>query len=246
MKERNDVDQAFAALIEGSAELLTIGKARTPFAALRRQPKRLELDFARIPSMNGPALEEEVRREYAVLHQELSRFEPGVLLFTSAEPAQGVSFTAHNLARMWSAERNMRVLLLELYNGASGLDYDLPAGAPAARDPQKLEETIRRCAGSGLYLLSAHTPQAGGMSGEAWLRLSSSFDRIILDCSPFWHNAAAAKFAPLADGVALISTHAPAKPVIDRFERELNGCGARFLGVIMNAVQEKGPAAQAC
>lgn len=243
MRGVNEVDRAFGALIQESEELLARGRARTPFSALRRQPQRLELDLAGIEEVQAPELSERARKEYAQLHRELTRFEPRALLFTSPEPGQGVSFTAHNLARMWCAKK--KVLLLELYNGQSGLEYELPEGALAVACPQRAEEILRRCPASGLYLLSAHAPEAGGIQGELWLRLRSSFDLIVVDCSSFWHNALAAPLAPLTDGVILVCGHPPVKPVLDRLERDLYAMDGRFIGVIMNAVDYVHPAAQA-
>lgn len=246
MKLRSEVDRAFAALIEASAELLAQGRARTPFSVLRPQPKRIGLDFDRVrstPEMEHP-LTPEQKEGYSALYRELNRFEPRALLFTSPEPGQGVSFTAHNLARMWSSQQGRKVLLLELYNGGSGLSYELPEGAPAAQRPQELEDYIFRCPDNGLYLFSGHATQSGGMEGETWQRLQASFDLIVADCSPFWHNALAAKLAAKTDGVIFICSRPPAKPVVDRLERDLDAAGARFIGVIMNAVDTVRPAAR--
>ena len=237
--EDNKIDIAFGNLISRSEELLEIGRPRVKFSALRPRPKRLDCDLVAVPVLATPGrpLSDRAFAEYSALLAELKRFEPGVLLFTSAEQWQGVIFTAHNIARLWSDDARQRILLAEFYNGQSGLPYELPhtEGAQLVRQPQELERHMRRCPHSGLYLLSCHAPGATGFAGEAWLRLSSTFDLVIIDCSPFWHNALAARFAPLADGVALVAAREPELEVIARFEKELRECGANFMGVIMNS-----------
>lgn len=238
-EEDNKIDIAFGNMIARSEELLDIGRPRVKFSALRPCPKRLECDLAAVSVLGTPGrpLSDRAFSEYSALLGELKRFEPGVLLFTSAEPGQGVSFTAHNIARLWSDDGTQRILLVEFYNGESGLPYELPhtEGAQLVRQPQDIEQYMRRCPHSGLYLLSCHAPGATGFTGEPWLRISSTFDLVIIDCSPFWHNALAARLAPMADGVALVAARAPELEVITRFEKELREGGANFMGVIMNS-----------
>lgn len=234
----NTFDQAFASMIEQSEKIISCGRPAVAFDQLlpKPQPKpRLECELRSIAPVD-PAYDELSERQiqsYQPLIDELLRFEPQSIMFSAIEPGQGVTFTAHNLARLFSQKGS--TLLLELYNGRSGLTYDLPTvqARSIATNPQSLEQHIRRC--GDLYLLSAHVPGAGAFTGGVLKRLKASFDYIIIDCAPYWHNILAPRLAPLVDGVAMIASHKPQDHVIKRFYDELDSSGARFMGLLMNA-----------
>ncbi len=238
----NCLDKAFATMIEQSASILSLGRPMKRFEELLPKPEplaRFECDFDLVVPVEKEAgeISTEKFNVYHPLVEELKRFEPQVTMITALEPGQGVTYTAHHIARLWSDDPLKKTLLLELYNGMSGLDYYLPQveARALAADSQKLEGCLRYSDVADLYLLSLHSAGGAGFTGEVFSRIKASFETVIIDCGPYWHNSLASKLAPLSDGVVLISSHKPDTDLVRRFNDELVGNDARFMGVLMNA-----------
>ena len=235
-----EIDQAFSTLIDKSVELLHIAEPTTAFSKLIpvKPVKRLELDFkllCKIATLPRPLY----TREYQALFTELKRFEPTVLTFSSIEPGQGVTFTATNIARLWAQEeKEKKILLLEFYNGFSGIEYANPKDeeAQTVNDPQLLEEYLTNSPEDNLYLLSVHSSSIKTDIEEFWSRLTSSFDLIIIDAAPKNFNIMTDTIINRSTGVILISSQKPDPVNVKVFQEEVKELKGRFLGVVMNAM----------
>ncbi len=237
----SEIDQAFASLIDKSAEMLNIAHPRTDFSELipvKPEP-RVEIDFNLITTITGNQ-KQRYHQEYQALYSELKRFEPRALTFSALEPGQGVTFTATNIARLWADEdKDKKILLLEFYNGFSGSEYEnyKDEKAQAINEPQSLEDAIGFIESDNLYILSIRSAAAKTDIGEFWQRLKSSFDLIIIDAAPKGFNILTDQAISLSTGVILITAQKPDPVHIKTFERETKELSGRFLGVILNAME---------
>ena len=235
----HEIDLAFTALIDKSAELLNMARPQTSFNTLKpvKIIPRLEIDFELIASIESDS-KPYYTNEYNALFSELKRYEPSVLTFSSIEPGQGVTFTATNIARLWAREENKKILLLEFCNGFSGCIYPIITDEEALTitNPQKIEEYISYASEDNLYLLSLRSSSIKSNIDEFWNRLTSSFDLIIVDASPSGFNIMADQAISRSTGVILISSQKPDPVNIKVFEKNTKELGGRFLGVILNAM----------
>ena len=236
-----EIDQAFSTLIDKSVELLHIAEPDTAFSRLIpvKPVKRLELAFnsiLEIDSLHKPLY----NNEYQGLLTELKRFEPSVITFSSIEPGQGVTFTATNIARLWAQEESeKKILLLEFYNGFSGMEYSNTRDEEAVTisDPQLLEEYLTNASEDKLYLLSLRSSKVKTDIEEFWTRLTSSFDLIIVDAAPKNFNIMTDNIISRSTGIILISATKPDPVKVKVFQEEVKELKGRFLGVVMNAME---------
>lgn len=236
-----EVDQAFMSMIDMSAELLQIGKPETAFSLLK-QPEIIEVkssvDFELIDTVHADdcRLYED---EYLPLLTELKRFEPDSLLFSSLEPGQGVSFTAGNIARIWAADTQIKVLLLELYNGTSGSSYNNPADKEAAgiSDNLLMENYLVQLEDENVFVYSVRAAAVKDGFDEFWQILKNSFDMIIIDAAPQGYNIMTEKLSGLATGAIMITSRKPDPILVQSFEQNTKNSSGRFLGVVMNAME---------
>ncbi len=237
----SEIDQAFASLIDKSAEMLNIAHPRTDFTDLipvKIEP-RIAVDFDLVSTIESNG-KPKYHREYQALFSELKRFEPDVITFSSLEPGQGVTFTATNIARLWAEEnKDNKILLLEFYNGFSGSEYDnhKDEKARAINEPQSLEDALGYIESDNLYVLSTRSAAVKTDIAEFWQRLKASFDLIIIDAAPKGFNILTDKAIGLSTGVILITAQKPDPVHIKTFERETKELNGRFLGVILNAME---------
>ena len=235
----HEIDLAFTALIDKSAELLDMARPQTNFNALKpvKITPRVEIDFNLISSVES-GNKAHYTNEYKALFSELKRFEPSVLTFSSLEPGQGVTFTSTNIAKLWAREEGKKVLILEFCNGFSGCKYPITVDeeSETITNPQKIEEYISYVTDDNLYLLSLRSSNIKSDIDEFWNRLASSFDLIIVDASPSGFNIMTDQVISRSTGIILVSSQKPDPVNIKVFEKNTKELGGRFLGVVLNAI----------
>ncbi len=194
-------------------------------------------------------LVEEFRQLAATLHQAQATSNLRVVMVTSAEPNEGKSTTALNLALTFSESYKRKVLLVDAdlrrpslheitqVPNATGLGETLKATAEHKLPLFQLSDT--------LMLAPAGRPDSNPMGALTSPRMrvmlaeaSTRFDWVILDAPPIGLIADASLLAPLTDGVLLVvrsrRTHyAAAQKAADAIGRE------RVLGVVLNDVDVK-------
>jgi protein-tyrosine kinase len=189
-------------------------------------------------------LVEEFRQLAATLHQAQATNGLRVVLITSAEPSEGKSTTAVNLALTFSESYERSVLLLDA-------DLRRPSLHEIAQvpNPQGLGETLKA---SGehklplfrltdtLMLAPAGRPDPNPMRAltsprmqQMLLEASTRFDWVIIDAPPIGPIADSSLLAPLSDGVLLVvrarrTHHASVRRAVEAIGRD------RLLGVVLN------------
>jgi protein-tyrosine kinase len=198
-------------------------------------------------------LVEEFRQLAATLHQAQATNNLRVVMVTSAEPNEGKSTTALNLALTFSESYKRRVLLIDA-------DLRRPSLHEITRvpNPSGLGETLKATGdhklplfqlSETLTLAPAGRPDSNPMGALTSPRMramlaeaAARFDWVILDAPPIGLIADASLLAPLTDGVLLVvrarrTYYAAAQKAVDAIGRE------RVLGVVLNDVEIKPSAA---
>ena len=204
------------------------------------------------PSANR-LLVEQFRQLAATLHQAQSTTNLRVLMVTSAEPGEGKSTTAVNLALTFSESYKRSVLLLDAdlrrptlheitqVSNARGLGETLKSTSEHKLPLFRLTDR--------LMLAPAGRPDPNPMGALTSSRMrhmlteaSGRFDWVILDAPPIGIIADSSLLAPLSDGVLLVvranrTHHTAVQKAVSTIGRE------RVLGVVLNAAQvEDAPA----
>ena len=192
---------------------------------------------------------EEFRQLAATLHQTQATGNLRVLMVTSAEPNEGKSTTALNLALTFSESYKRKVLLIDadlrrpslhqitqVPNG-TGLGETLKASGEHKLPLFQLSDTLMlapagRPDSNPMGALTS--PRMRAMLAEATMR----FDWVILDAPPIGLIADSSLLAPLSDGVLLVvrsrrTDYAAAQKAVEAIGRE------RGLGVVLNDVDVK-------
>jgi len=171
---------------------------------------------------------------------------PRVVLITSAQPHEGKSTVAVNLARTL-ALGGSRVVLIDgdLRKGALhkllGLQAE-PGLAEIIRQPGDMEKLIQNNSQSNLFFISRGG--IAGNSGDQFLdrgfdemvaRLRQQFDYVLLDSRPVFAAADASTLAPKVDGTLFVvrSHFSSPKPTREALSL-LYQRRARVLGVVFN------------
>jgi Mrp family chromosome partitioning ATPase len=157
----------------------------------------------------------EISRQYrALLAQVLpSRAEGHVLLFSSLEPAAGVTTALLNLAVSACAAEGRTAVAVDANLRRPALAGRLGlAAAPGLRDllagTSALEQAVRRTPQPRLFALTAGSGAVATLTGEAvrwvvaWLR--ERYDLVFLDGPPWAEGAEAAALVAAADRVLLV------------------------------------------
>jgi capsular exopolysaccharide synthesis family protein len=198
-------------------------------------------------------LVEEFRQLAATLHQTQATNNLRVVMITSAEPNEGKSTTALNLALTFSESYKRKVLLVDAdlrrpslheitqVPNASGLGETLKATSEQKLPLFQLSDTLMlapagRPDSNPMGALTS--PRMRVMLAEAAMR----FDWVIIDAPPIGLIADSSLLAPLSDGVLLVvrsrrTYYAAAQKAVEAIGRE------RVLGVVLNDVEVKTSAA---
>jgi capsular exopolysaccharide synthesis family protein len=198
-------------------------------------------------------LVEEFRQLAATLHQAQVTNNIRVLMVTSAEPGEGKSTTAVNLALTFSESYQRRVLLVDA-------DLRRPTLHEIAQVPNQtgLGETLKATSehklplfqlSETLMLAPAGKPDPNPMGAltsprmrDMLVEASLRFDWVIIDAPPIGLIADSSLLAPLSDGVLLVvrarrTHHSSAQKAVEAIGRE------RILGVVLNDAEvEDSPA----
>ena len=194
-------------------------------------------------------LVEEFRQLAATLHQTQTTSNMHVVMITSAEPNEGKSTTALNLALTFSESYKRKVLLIDAdlrrpslheitqVSNASGLGETLKATGDHKLPLFQLSDT--------LMLAPAGRPDSNPMNALTSPRMrdmlheaATRFDWVIIDAPPIAPIADSSLLAPLSDGVLLVvrsrrTDYAAAQKAVEAIGRE------RLLGVVLNDVEVK-------
>jgi capsular exopolysaccharide synthesis family protein len=231
------------------------GAASNPLAAaLDGAPEREMHGFRRFSAVWMPRLViaekanrllvEEFRQLAATLHQAQATNNIRILMVTSAEPGEGKSTTAVNLALTFSESYKRRVLLIDA-------DLRRPSLHEITQVPNSrgLGETLKATGehklplfqlSDTLMLAPAGRPDPNPMGALTSPRMrhmlveaSMRFDWVIIDAPPIGLIADSSLLAPLSDGVLLVvrarrTHHASAQKAVEAIGRE------RILGVVLN------------
>jgi protein-tyrosine kinase len=189
-------------------------------------------------------LVEEFRQLAATLHQAQATHNIRVLMVTSAEPGEGKSTTAVNLALTFSESYKRRVLMIDAdlrrpslheitqVSNVNGLGETLKAAGEHKLPLFQLSET--------LTLAPAGRPDPNPMGAltsprmrQMLVEASMRFDWVIIDAPPIGVIADSSLLAPLSDGVLLVvrarrTHHASAQKAVEAIGRD------RILGVVLN------------
>lgn len=195
----------------------------------------------------SPAVVEQFRRLAATLHVAQSATNSlKVLLVTSAEPGDGKTFTAANLALTLSESYRRRVLLVDMDFRRPSLSNITDARplrglAEGLKAPAEQKLPVLRIS-ERLTLLPAGRPEMDPMSSLTSPRMqrvlteaSEAFDWVILDAPPLGVVTDAKLVAEMADAVLLViragqTPYASVQQSIDSIGRE------RVFGVVLNGV----------
>ncbi len=235
---------ALAAALDGSTELNPHGLRNFNHAWMPRLV---------IAERANRLLVEEFRQLAATLHQAQATNNIRVLMVTSAEPGEGKSTTAINLALTFSESYKRRVLLIDA-------DLRRPSLHEIAQVPNStgLGETLKAAGEQKLRLVQLSdtlmlapagrpdsnpvgaltSPRMRHMLAEA----STRFDWVIIDAPPIGVIADSSLLAPLSDGVLLVvrarrTHHARVQKAVEAIGRD------RILGVVLNDAEvEDSPA----
>jgi capsular exopolysaccharide synthesis family protein len=194
-------------------------------------------------------LVEEFRQLSATLHQAQAISNLRIVMITSAEPNEGKSTTALNLALTLSESYKRKVLLLDAdlrrpslheitqVPNTTGLGETLKATGEHKLPLFQLSDTLTlapagRPDSNPMGALTS--PRMRAMLTEASLR----FDWVIIDAPPIGLIADSSLLAPLSDGVLLVvrsrrTSYAAAQKAVEAIGRE------RVLGVVLNDVEVK-------
>ena len=201
----------------------------------------------------NPFLVEQFRRLAATLHQAQSASNLRTVMVTSAQPGDGKTLTAINLALILSESYGRRVLLI---------DADLRR--PSIRDVSNMPNVVGLADGlrartelklttfkltQHLSLLPAGRPDPDPMAGLTSARMrhviadaAAQFEWVIVDAPPVGIVADGSILADMVDGTLLVirarQTDAGiTQKAIDAVGRE------RILGVVLNGIEELDPEA---
>ena len=193
-------------------------------------------------------LVEQFRSLAATLHRIQADGVPKVLMVTSADPGEGKTLTALNLALTLSESYRQRVLLVDAdlrrpsireisqLGDITGLTEGLKAPADKKLSVIGLTRT--------LALLPAGSPDPNPMSSLTSPRMrrivaeaAERFDWVILDSPPLGPVADAGLLASMVDGALLVvraarTSYGAVAHAIEALGRE------RILGVVLNGVEE--------
>jgi protein-tyrosine kinase len=212
--------------------------------AVSRGFRKDMLDRLVVGDAISPYMAEQYRRLAATLHHAQLVQGIKVILVTSAQPADGKSLTATNIALTLSESYRRNVLLIDadlrrpsLHDifavpNVAGLNEGLKTEGDARLNAVKVSDT--------LTLLPAGRPEPdpmGGLSSTRMRRIleeaSARFDWVIIDTAPVGLLADANILAAMADGALIViragqTPHAGVTKAIDALGRE------RVLGVVLN------------
>jgi protein-tyrosine kinase len=196
------------------------------------------------------------REHYRLVHTQLLGMQHQgrplkTLLFSSANPGEGKTFSTCSIAGILAKEAGKKVVLIDADlrkpNVANTLGlrhlestYNFSA---VLRGEVDLEESLIRCDDLNLYVLPAGPPSSNPAEilhspqfQETIRRCTEAFDWVIVDSPPILAAADVNVISPLFDGMLLVvhSGKTPVKLIKDSVKRVGHD---RILGLLMNRVK---------
>ncbi len=176
---------------------------------------------------------------------------PQVIMVSSAEPGEGKTFFAANLA-VTMAQNDAKVLLIDgdlrrpRIHNLFRIDRE-PGLTGMIVGTRTLEETLHPSVVENLDLMTVGhiPPNPSELMGSSRLRalletLRSQYDRIIIDTPPVLSVTDAAALSSAVDGVVLvIRTAVTPSPLLKNAVERLRSVNANILGAVLNAVNTK-------
>lgn len=181
---------------------------------------------------------------------------PKTLLVTSANPGEGKTTTAANVA-LSLAQTGARVLVVDadLRSPRIHTTFDIAnvAGLSTALSRDVSEQDILALVDlqedTGLHVMSSGPipPNPAELLGSVQMKdllqtLSANFDHIVIDSPPIANITDGVLLAALVDGVVLVvhGGHS-SRDLVKRARQLLRGVGARIFGVVLNNVKVHEP-----
>lgn len=237
-----------------SVEAERVGGPADPQQEMEPAPvsKRLLITSAERLVVNRtvePVAVEQYRRLAAMLHQAQIARDVKVVMIASAQPSEGKTLTAANLALTLSESYRRRVLLVDadLRSPALGVIFQVPAAAGLSEGLRSAEEQPLHVIplSPSLALLPGGAPDADPMAGLTSGRMqqiiqeaAGSFDWVILDTPPIGLMSDAHLLAAMVDvAVLVVSAGSTACATV---QRAIESIGReKIAGVVLNRVEDK-------
>ena len=171
------------------------------------------------------------------------------VLITSADPSEGKSMCALNLATVMAFDGRKIVLIdCDLRRPAQHLLNQLPLEPGVSNvlaGEATLDQTLRQTAVDNLWVMSAGSLQpnppellGSGACRQMLQDLKERFDMVIIDSPPVLSLTDAQVMCSIAEGVVMVvSADATTKPHVKRAQAMLRHAGGRVLGVILNKIR---------
>lgn len=171
------------------------------------------------------------------------------VLITSADPGEGKSMCALNLATVMAFDGRKVVLIdCDLRRPAQHLLNQLPLEPGVSNviaGEATLDQTVRQTAISNLWVMPAGSLQpnppellGSGPCRQMLQDLKERFDMVIIDSPPVLSLTDAQVICSIAEGVVMVvSADSTAKPHVKRAQAMLRHAGGRVLGVILNKIR---------
>jgi capsular exopolysaccharide synthesis family protein len=192
---------------------------------------------------------EQYRRLAAILHQAQTARDVKVVMIASAEPSEGKTLTATNLALTLSESYKRRVLLVDadLRSPALGVMFQVPFSTGLSESLRSDDERPLHVVNlsSSLSLLPGGAADADPMAGltsgrmqEIIQEAAASFDWVILDTPPIGLMSDAHLLAAMVDVAVLVISAGSAgcaavQHAIESIGRE------KIVGVVLNRVEDR-------
>ena len=164
-----------------------------------------------------------------------------VVAFTSATPAEGVSYVVDLIAKELALQTNKRVLRIDA--GALRELY-LADGNYVARYCEETEVENLLTIATGQTKARAVTARGSRLSDfdtnpeyriACIKALRWNFDYVLIDCGSLAASADATTLAPLVDGTSVIVKAAQTRRAqIKRSQQMIENAGGKFLGFVLN------------
>ncbi len=165
-----------------------------------------------------------------------------VVVFTSTEPKEGVSYVVNSFAMELAQRTRQRVLVADaenlqkadIFNQTQATEYCQQIDLPNLYLMLSEEEFPRETeTGRQLQVRSQHTKLERGLKNLQTLRLG--FDFILVDCSALSDSGDAALLAPSANGVILVvEANRIRREQVRNSLKTIEMVNGNFLGCVMN------------
>ncbi|MBV9864714.1 MAG: polysaccharide biosynthesis tyrosine autokinase [Abitibacteriaceae bacterium] len=172
------------------------------------------------------------------------------VLITSADPGEGKSLSALNLATVMAFDGRKVVLIdCDLRRPAQHFLHEIPLEPGVSNvlsGESTIEQTIKKTPIDNLWVIPAGSlqPNPPELLGSGHCRqmlqdLKEHYDVVIIDSPPVLSLTDAQVLCSLADGVVMVvGADSTAKPHVKRAQAMLRHAGGRVLGIILNKVRE--------